>query len=294
MADGWSDPSAAGAIYTDPTAPVYIAPIMLTEPDPVYRDDALFASSSANWRAAPVPPPPLPVLNEAGELVLVVEPPTPAELRTQAVDALHAPPPGGPVPVASRGGARSTYSAPAPAPAAVRMRRPAPPVRSLLRRRPGCRTRARPSHRRLRRPDGDRPTGVARGGRVAEGRTDRCATCRRPPSRGVPVRRRPPGSRRRSPRRPGRRRTGIRPARRRVRPRTGRRPASLGPCDRVGRGRRTRKGWIPWLVILAFIIVANVAPARRRPVRNSQGARGRHQRCEQLLRGSRAQEGQQR
>ena len=245
MADGWSDPTAAGAIYVDPTAPVYIAPIMLTEPDPVYRDDALFASSSANWRAAPVPPPPLPVLNEAGELVLVVVPPTPAELRRQAVDALHAPAPGGPVPVASRGGARSTYSAPAVGRDQSAQSRPAGSVTSspatwLPDQRPSV-------------PPPPPPSGW----RPANG------ALRNMPTPTVPWRAGPPTPTYQpapltSPTRPTTDWNSARPAPGAV---TYRAQARAARTARNGRsGRRMRKGWIPWLVILAFIIVINVAP----------------------------------
>lgn len=262
MTDVWSDPTAAGAIYVDPTAPVYIAPIMLTEPDPVYRDDALFASSSANWRPAPLPPPPIPILNEAGELVLVVEPPTPAELRTQAVDALHAPAPGGPTPVASRGGARSTYNAPASGGGRNPQSRPAgsvtsspatwlpdqgssvppPPAlsgwRSSNRRGPGRPNGAMPGGPLRNMPT---PTVAWRAGPPTPTWQPAPLTAPTRPTTATWVPAGPPPG-------PSSFRTQARAARSTRSGRTGR------------TGRRKNLSWIPILIVLAFVVVANVAP----------------------------------
>lgn len=296
MADLWSDPTAAGAVYADPTAPVYVAPIMLTEPDPVYRDDALFASSAGNWRAAPVPPPPLPILNEAGELVVMVEPPTPAELRDQAVAALHAPP-AGPARVASRGGARSTYSAPAPARSpggrrtAASAGRPAgsvtsspatwlPDTRSADRqsdtrspdprlsdprrpdtylpdtqlpgRRSSTPTAAPPPAPSGRRPPGQRgPWGADRGARTGPFGNAPTPTV---PWRASP----PPATWQPTPSAPPNRPTSWVPT-----------PPGPGPATYRARtratrsarsGRRRNKGWIPGLIVVALVVVADVAP----------------------------------
>ena len=237
MADTFTDPTAAGAIYADPTAPVFTAPIVRPEPDPVYRDDALFASAGANWRPPPVPVPPVPVLNQDGELVLEPRVLTAAELRTDAVDALHAPrgaatgltraPTGGPrPPVApapgSRGGARSTYAAPAP----VRGDRRPPPARpsGSVTTSPSTwlpvpaptptspwRT-AAPAPTPTWRPPAPTPTYVSSGGApgTATGQVTYPATGR-----------------------------GSRPG---------------------GGRKRSGKGWIPGVIVLAFVVLANVVP----------------------------------
>ena len=142
MADVFADPTAAGSALPDPSAPVFIAPMALPQPDPVYRDDAVFAAAGGNWRAVPVPPPPIPVLDESGQLTLIE--PSAADLRDQAVAALHAPtgsgapdaasprPPATAYPVpGSRGGGRSTYTAPPPPSRSSRRPPPARPPGSV-------------------------------------------------------------------------------------------------------------------------------------------------------------------
>ncbi len=236
MTDPWRDPTATGAIYADPTAPVFIAPIVLPEPDPVFRDDALFASASANWRAAPVPvpPPPVPVLDESGELILVPAPPTPAMLRDQAVAALKAPP-AHYQPPASRGGARSTYTAePPPRPS----RRPAParPPGSVTTSPSTWLPNTGPTPTAPWRQQPAPPTWLPQ----LPGQTQ---PTQAPPRPGPPPR---PGA-------PG---PVIYPASGRTRG-TPTGPRGTGPD---GRRRRSNKGWIPGVVVLAFIVLANVVP----------------------------------
>lgn len=255
-----TDPTApylgsADAGYADPSAPVFTAPIFVPEPDPVFRDDALFASASANWRP---PPPPVPVLDETGELVLlpagtsvpgrasvagasvpsadaVPPPPTPEALRDEAVSALKAPPPHYQAASldqlsASRGGARSTY---APPPPTGTSRRP-PPARPPA-------SRANTS-----RPNTSRPnTWVANSS----------------PTPTVPWRPQPapatwlPQTQPQPQRDPG-------PAAYRAGARAARAPQAgwaAGAGSAAGRNPRN-KGWIPGLVVLAFVVLANVVP----------------------------------
>jgi hypothetical protein len=219
VAERWNDPTAAGAVYLDPTAPVFIAPIVLPEPDPVYRDDALFASASGNWRPPPIPVPPVPVLNEAGELTLLAVPPPPsaADLRDQAVAALIAPPAHYQAP-ASRGGARSTYTQPPPPPAQRASRRP-PPARP-----PGSVTSSPATWLPSSGPGPTTPWRGPAGPATWLPTSGGSPTAAGPGGRG-PVTYLPTG----------------------------------GPRPTGGR-RRTNKGWIPGVLILAFIVLANVLP----------------------------------
>lgn len=225
MADPWIDPTAAGVFYADPTAPVFIAPIVLPEPDPVYRDDALFASASANWRPAPMPVPPIPVLDESGLLVLV--PPTAAMLRDQAVAALKAPPAHYQAP-ASRGGARSTYTA-EPPPRPSRRPGPARPPGSVTTSPSTWLPNTRPTPTAPWRQQPAPPTWLPQ----PQGQPQRPPVT--PPQTGSggpgPVTYRPAGPTR-----------------------------GTGQPGPSGRRRGSSKGWIPGLVVLAFVILANVVP----------------------------------
>ena len=263
LSSGRSDPTAPGAVYADPTAPVFTAPIYRPEPDPVFRDDALFASASANWRPAPVPPPPIPMLDESGELVLLpagsslaitapsapIAPappapiaPTPETLRDEAVAALKAPPARYQAP-ASRGGARSTYTAaPPPRPS----RRP-PPARP-----PGSVTTSPSTWLPA---NGPTPTVPWRAQPPPPTWLPQTQTGRQTqtgPTPTVPWRAQPPPP------------TWL--------PQTGTGPQTQpgpGPVTYRARGRtprparagrRRNKGWIPGVVVLAFVVLANVVP----------------------------------
>jgi hypothetical protein len=282
VTDPWRDPTAVGAIYVDPTAPVFIAPVVLPEPDPVYRDDALFASASANWRPAPIPVPPIPVLDESGELILVPAPaPTPAMLRDQAVAALKAPPAHYQAP-ASRGGARSTYTAepPPPPPRQSRSsRRPAPgrPAGSVTtspsmylpdtRTTPSAAWQAQPEVPTWLPNPRTTPTapwqaqpevptwlpqapGQAQQprGQQAQAQRARAPQARAPQARTQQAR----AQQARAQQPDARADPGAVTYRA-----SGRTP---GQTRRGGRRRGSSKGWIPGLVVLAFVILANVVP----------------------------------
>jgi hypothetical protein len=180
-----------------------------------------------------VPVPPVPVLDESGELILVPAP-TPAMLRDQAVAALKAPPAHYQAP-ASRGGARSTYSA-EPPPHPSRRPGPARPPGSVTTSPSTYLPNTGPTPTAPWRQQPAPPTwlpqlpGQPQPGQAQRGPGQRSA----PPPLTRPAAS-APITYRASGRTPGSARTG------------GRRPGSS-------------KGWIPGLIILAFIVLANVVP----------------------------------
>jgi hypothetical protein len=255
VTDPWRDPTAVGAIYVDPTAPVFIAPIVLPEPDPVYSDDALFASASANWRPTPIPVPPIPVLDESGELILVpAAAPTPAMLRDQAVAALKAPPAHYQAP-ASRGGARSTYTAQPPPPSRP-SRRPTPgrPAGSVTTSPSMYLPDTRTTPTAAWQPQPEVPTWLPQALSTQPPQTQ--------PGPAPQAPRQPAGGQARAQQARAQEARTQQPGARTYDPgavtyrASGRTPGQTRPRGR----RRGSKGWIPGVIVLAFVILANVVP----------------------------------